>query len=146
MTEDDLDLVIEIEQASYAYPWTIGIFRDCLRSGYCCQVLEQGNCVLGYGIISIGAEEAQLLNLCIRREYRRQGFGHRLLRQLIDIAKKHNADSMFLEVRASNHAALRLYGRMGFNEVGIRKGYYPGKNGLRDAVILGLAIPVSPLE
>ena len=95
---------------------------------------------MGYGIISIGAGEAQLLNLCIRRKYRAQGLGRWLLGHLIDVAGRHNADSMFLEVRPSNRAALRLYQRMGFNEVGVRKGYYPGKNGPDDAIILGLAL------
>uniref|UniRef100_A0A451ATW6 [Ribosomal protein bS18]-alanine N-acetyltransferase n=1 Tax=Candidatus Kentrum sp. UNK TaxID=2126344 RepID=A0A451ATW6_9GAMM len=140
MTEDDLDEVMNIEQAGYAFPWTIGIFRDCLRAGYHCQVLDQRDRLAGYGIISIGAGEAQLLNLCIRREYHGQGFGYRLLGHLIDIARRHHADSMFLEVRPLNHAALQLYRRMGFNEVGVRKGYYPGKNGPDDAMILSLAI------
>jgi len=138
MTEDDLDTIIDIEQAAYAYPWSIGIFRDCLRADYCCRVIEGENCLLGYGIISIGAGESQLLNLCIREDYRNQGLGHRLLTYLIDIARKHNADSMFLEVRPSNHAALELYRQLGFNEVGIRPAYYPGKNGPDDAIILGL--------
>uniref|UniRef100_A0A450ZW69 [Ribosomal protein bS18]-alanine N-acetyltransferase n=1 Tax=Candidatus Kentrum sp. TC TaxID=2126339 RepID=A0A450ZW69_9GAMM len=140
MTIDDLDAVMKIEREGYAFPWSIGIFRDCLRAGYHCLVLERRNCLMGYGIISIGAGEAQLLNLCIRRKYRAQGLGRWLLGHLIDVAGRHNADSMFLEVRPSNRAALRLYQRMGFNEVGVRKGYYPGKNGPDDAIILGLAL------
>uniref|UniRef100_A0A450SDL8 [Ribosomal protein bS18]-alanine N-acetyltransferase n=1 Tax=Candidatus Kentrum sp. FW TaxID=2126338 RepID=A0A450SDL8_9GAMM len=140
MTEDDLDMVIDIERASYAFPWTIGIFRDCLRAGYYCQLLEQQGCLLGYGIISIGGGEAQLLNLCIREDHRNLGLGYRLLAHLVDIARKHDAGSMFLEVRPSNHAALNLYRHVGFNEVGIRPAYYPGEDGPDDAVILALAL------
>ena len=136
MVEDDLDAVMDIEQAAYAFPWTLGIFRDCLRAGYCCRVLELKGCLLGYGIISVGAGEAELLNLCIRKDCRNQGLGFRLLTYLIDIARERDAESMFLEVRPSNSAALTLYRRMGFNEVGERPAYYPDEDGL----ILALAL------
>uniref|UniRef100_A0A450ZDA1 [Ribosomal protein bS18]-alanine N-acetyltransferase n=1 Tax=Candidatus Kentrum sp. TUN TaxID=2126343 RepID=A0A450ZDA1_9GAMM len=146
MTEDDLDVVIDMEKTAHVSPWTIGMFRDCLQAGYCCQVLEQWDSLLGYGVISIGGEEAQLLNLCIREDQRNQGLGYRLLSYLVDIARKHSADSMFLEVCPSNYAALKLYRHMGFNEVGIRPAYYPGKNGPHDAMILGLALNTTSLE
>ena len=152
MTENDLDAVVELERMAYPFPWTIGMFRDCLRIGYCCRVLEEPDFpvlpdnsphsrnLLGYGIISIGGGESQLLNLCIRNELRNRGIARRLLAHLIDIAREYDADSMFLEVRPSNHAACRLYRHMGFNEVGIRPAYYPGKEGPEDALILGLAL------
>uniref|UniRef100_A0A450VGB1 [Ribosomal protein bS18]-alanine N-acetyltransferase n=1 Tax=Candidatus Kentrum eta TaxID=2126337 RepID=A0A450VGB1_9GAMM len=147
MTEDDLDAVLELERAAYPFPWTVGMFRDCLRIGYCCQVLDdpqQDRNPLGYGIMSVGGGEAQLLNLCIRQEERNQSLARRLLIGLIDMARERRADVMFLEVRPSNRAARALYGRVGFNEVGVRPGYYPveedGKKGWEDALILGLTL------
>jgi len=131
---------MKIERMAYPFPWSDGMFRDCLRNGYHCQVLEKQSYLLGYGIISVGAGESQLLNLCIEKDHRNLGLGRQLLIGLIDIAKDHCADSMFLEVRPSNHKARQLYRDVGFNEVGIRKKYYPDTNGPEDALILGLAL------
>lgn len=85
-----------------------------------------------------------MLNLCIRKARRGQGLARRLLAHLIDAARDHRADSLFLEVRSSNRAACGLYEGMGFNEVGIRPAYYPGNEGPEDALIMALAL-VNPL-
>lgn len=136
MRETDLPTVMRIEVRSYEYPWTYGIFQDCLRYGYCCWVLERDGNIEGYGVMSVAAGEAHILNLCVRPEARRHGLGRTVLTYLIDLARRHDADTVLLEVRPSNRGALALYHELGFNEVGTRKDYYPTDNGREDAMIL----------
>ena len=136
MTALDLRQVIEIERNAYGFPWPMGIFRDCLRVGYCCWVVERNAQIEGYGIMSVGAGEAHLLNLCVRKASQRGGLGRRLLWHLMELALERHADTMFLEVRPSNHAALQLYESVGFNVAGIRRDYYPALHRREDALIL----------
>ena len=132
----DLTEVMEIERRSYPHPWTRLIFSDCLHAGYSCWVCERQGIIQGYGIISIAAGEAHLLNLCVRPESQRQGIGEKLLVHLFSLARRHDAEIMFLEVRESNAAARRLYDKAGFNELGTRKDYYPAGAGRENALIL----------
>jgi ribosomal-protein-alanine N-acetyltransferase len=136
MKESDLSDVMEIEHRSYPHPWTQMIFNDCLHAGYCCWVVERQGIIEGYGIVSIAAGEAHLLNLCVRPESQRQGIGSKILQHLISIARRHEAEIIFLEVRPSNKAACALYRRTGFNELGTRKDYYPTGEDREDALIL----------
>lgn len=140
MREDDLDAVMEIELAGYPQPWTRGIFHDCLRVGYLCQVLTINGMIEAYGIMSSGGGEAHVLNLCVRRQSQRRGLGRAMLLQLVDSARRLHVELMLLEVRPSNRAALRLYESVGFSEVGLRKNYYPAKGGREDALIMALPI------
>ena len=86
MTEEDLARVSAVERESYAFPWSEGIFRDCLRVGYVCRVVEIGFDLVGYAVMSTGAGEAHILNLCVRETMRGRGIGRTLLRQLLDLA------------------------------------------------------------
>lgn len=138
MAKSDLAAVADIEIASYPFPWSKGIFGDCLRVGYRCQVLTIDDQVCGYGIVSMAVDEAHLLNLCIAREQRRQGLAELLLAQLIDEVRMRGMDRLFLEVRPSNRPALALYRRNGFRVIGRRPGYYPAENGREDATIMVL--------
>lgn len=140
MTEADLLQIMEIERRAYPYPWTPGILRDCLRVGYACWVYEVDAVIHAYGVMSVAAGEAHILNLCVRTESQGQGLGGKMLTQLIALARRHGADTLLLEVRPSNLSALRLYQRQGFNEVGTRKNYYPAEQGREDALILALAL------
>ncbi len=140
MREADLAMVVDIERETYAFPWSEGIFRDCLRADYCCWVMEQKGLVRAYGIMQVGAGESNILNLCVRASGRGQGLGRSLLSHLLDVAREHRADTALLEVRPTNRAALGLYAAMGFNEVGVRRGYYPGRNGREDALILAICL------
>lgn len=140
MTELDLKVVMGIELSAYPHPWTRGIFRDCLHVGYCCWVYEEAGKVLAYGVMSIGAGEAHILNLCVWPQARRRGLGRMLLAHLLDVARAHKADTSLLEVRPSNRPALQLYHDMGYNEVGTRKAYYPAENGHEDALIMARAL------
>ena len=136
MQSADITEVMEIERRSYPYPWTRLIFSDCLYAGYSCWVCERQGIIQGYGILSIAAGEAHLLNLCVRPESQRQGFGEKLLVHLTALARRHDAEIIFLEVRVSNAAARSLYDKMGFNELGTRRDYYPAAGGREDGLIL----------
>ena len=140
MQVDELDAVMEIETQAYEFPWTNGNFCDCIRSNYYCCVYRRDEQYVGYGVMSVIAGEAQILNICIDPVMQGQGLGRRLLRHLIAAAGKNGADTVFLEVRASNQAAYGLYDSLGFNEIGLRHGYYPAKNGREDAVVLALSL------
>lgn len=136
MQEEDLQEVLEIERQSYPYPWTSTIFSDCLRAGYSCWVCGRNGVIEGYGVISVAAGESHLLNLCVRPDSQQQGIGRKMLRHLIAIARRHDAEVLFLEVRLSNQFARSLYQDEGFNELGTRRDYYPTAGGREDALIL----------
>ncbi|MCP3869309.1 MAG: ribosomal protein S18-alanine N-acetyltransferase [Gammaproteobacteria bacterium] len=138
MQDADVQRVMELELLVYEFPWTPGIFRDCLRAGYCCWLYTLDDHFTGYGVMSVAAGEAHILNLCIHPTHRGEGLGRRLLQQLLRLARIHRADTAFLEVRVSNRTALALYRDVGFNEVGLRRGYYPSRAGREDAVLLAL--------
>jgi ribosomal-protein-alanine N-acetyltransferase len=138
MRIDDLPAVGAMEQASYDFPWSVGVFADCLKAGHPCWVLCVGARVAGYGILSMGAGEAHVLNICIEPGLRGQGLGRHLLRRLIDIARWNSAERVFLEVRPSNPMAKALYESVGFTEIGKRPRYYPAKNGREDAIVMVL--------
>jgi ribosomal-protein-alanine N-acetyltransferase len=140
MNAADINDIMAIERRVYDYPWTEGIFRDCLRIGYCCWMCEENYSIAGYAIMSIGAGESHILNICIRPESRQRGLGSSLLRHLLDLARQEGAEITVLEVRASNRVALKLYQDLGFNEVGMRKSYYPAVGGTEDAIILALSL------
>src|ERR1044072_733098 len=97
MMEIDLPQVAQVEQQSYAFPWSENIFRDCLRVGYTCRALDLAGQVIGYGVMSLGAGEAHILNVCVRTEFRNLGFGRRLLEHLLDRAAASGAGGGFLE-------------------------------------------------
>src|SRR3954470_11929091 len=136
MMELDLAQVAAIEQASYAFPWSENIFGDCLRVGYTCRALDLSGQIIGYGVMSLGAGEAHILNVCVRDEFRNLGFGRRLLEHLLERAAAAGVAEAFLEVRPSNLAAIRLYQHMGFEQIGIRRGYYQAAEGREDAIVL----------
>ena len=136
MREVDLPEVMRNEQAAYSHPWTLGTMQDCLRVGYCCLVVSLDQALIGHAVLSVGAGEAQLLNLCVAPPSQSRGVGRLLLKRLLRIAAERQVDTLFLEVRSSNQAAIKLYQSEGFNEIGLRRGYYPVSRQRReDAVI-----------
>ena len=140
MTLADMDEVMVIEEAIYAFPWTRGIFRDCLSVGYPCRVLQVEGKVVAYAILSVAAREAHILTLCVSPETRRQGYGELMLADLLQLARERRAESIYLEVRPSNQAAIRLYEKTGFREIGIRPDYYPDEFGREDAMVMALPL------
>ena len=140
MRGNDVADVVAIERASYQFPWSEGIFRDCLRVGYVCRVITVGRQVMAYGVMSLGAGEAHILNLCVGETYRCRGVGRRLLGSLIERAVAGGMADAFLEVRPSNIVAIRLYLALGFEQVGMRRGYYQAADGREDAAVLRRAL------
>lgn len=136
MTYPDLKEVISVEKKAYHYPWTVGIFRDCLRVGYNAWVMVLDKKIIGHGIVMLSPGEAHILNICIAPEYQGKGLGRRLLNHLVDNSNKTDVDMILLEVRRSNVNAQQLYLSEGFHELGVRKSYYPAENGREDAMIL----------
>lgn len=140
LSASDLDAVMSIEQRAYSFPWSQGIFRDCLRVGYCCWCYEVNDRILGYGVMSVAAGESHILNLTVCPESQRQGVGTKLMKHFLQLACRHNADTVMLEVRPSNTAAIRLYEKLGFCEIGVRRHYYPADEGREDALLLALSL------
>ena len=143
MRMQDLPAVVALERVSYDFPWTEGIFSDCLRAGHPCWALWVDGQLSGYGILSVAAGEAHVLNICIDPARRGEGLGRHLLRRLLDIARWNGAARVFLEVRPSNPLAKALYESIGFNEIGRRPRYYPARDGREDAIVMALELDAS---
>ncbi|HEU4709690.1 MAG TPA: ribosomal protein S18-alanine N-acetyltransferase [Methylophilaceae bacterium] len=140
MQMQDLDAVMAIEDVIYTHPWSRGNFSDSLNAGYSCWVLEEGETMLGYAVMMLVMDESHLLNLSIAREFQGCGYGRALLEKMKELARRHGAVNMFLEVRVSNRTAISLYEKAGFNEMAIRRKYYPSHVGREDAVLMGAAL------
>jgi len=140
MREADLDAVMAIELRAYPFPWTRGIFRDCLLADYPARVLVQEGEIIGYGMLSVAADEAHVLNVCAAPEVQGLGHGRRLLRALLQLARGRGVQRVFLEVRPSNPTAIALYHAEGFNEIGRRPRYYPAKQGREDAIVMAMEL------
>lgn len=136
---NDVDEILRVERSSYTHPWTEATLRDCIKPGYEVWVVNQSGDaekVIGYGVISAAAGEAHLLNLCVLSGFRGTGIGGRVLSCLMSRGLALKADTMFLEVRESNRSAISLYSKVGFNEIGLRKGYYPTLGGSENAIVM----------
>ena len=137
MTLEDVDEVLAIEQAVQAYPWTRGNFIDVLSQGYVCRVDDDdGGGIRGYAVLRLVLDEAELLNIGVAALQQRKGLGRAMLREMLDVAREKNIRRVFLEVRASNAAALALYRSTGFGGIGVRRGYYQNANGCEDAITM----------
>ena len=136
MSYSDLKSVITVEEKAYPHPWTLGIFRDCLRIGYNAWVMTLDKEIIGYGIVMLSPGEAHILNICIEPDFQKKGLGRYLLRHILKKSTQTDVDMVLLEVRRSNAAAQQLYKSEGFHELGMRKAYYPADNGREDAIIL----------
>jgi [ribosomal protein S18]-alanine N-acetyltransferase len=140
MQMTDLDGIMQIEPTIFPYPWSRGNFSDSLNSGYSCWTMELNGKITGYAVLMMVLDEAHLLNIGVAKSQQGQGLGRQLLEHMMAVGVKHGGLNMFLEVRPSNKAAITLYEKIGFNEMAIRKGYYPAKNGREDAVLMGMAL------
>ena len=146
LREGDLDAVMAIEKRAYPFPWTRGIFHDCLAAGYPALLALEDDRPAGYGVLSIAADEAHLLNLCTAPERQSRGLGRHLLRALLRTARDRGAQRIFLEVRPSNPQAIALYHSEGFNEIGRRPRYYPAHEGREDAIVMAMELVSGEVE
>ena len=135
MNERDLDSVATLEASLQAFPWSRGNFADSLTAGHSAWVCRLGGDLIGFSVIMRVLDEAHLLNFGVAQRYQGQGHGARLLRHVMALAKRHGAGKLFLEVRPSNVRAVELYRHFGFNQIGVRRGYYPAAIGREDALV-----------
>lgn len=137
MTRADLDAVATAEATLHASPWTRGQFADSLAAGHdALLAYDSSNAWVGYGVVMIAVGEADLLNISVLPAFQRQGVGAAFLQHLMARAKAQQATRMLLEVRATNQAALALYARQGFIEIGRRRGYYSAHQQREDAIVM----------
>jgi [ribosomal protein S18]-alanine N-acetyltransferase len=140
MLIEDVPEVFDIEVRSYEFPWSEKILLDCIEAGYLCNVAYLGDFLAAYGIMSFGAGEAHILNLCVDTRHRRQGIGKQLITTFLEKTRAQNVSNVYLEVRPSNIAAIELYYKVGFSKIGERPNYYPALCGREDAYVLNLSI------
>ena len=140
MAINDLDKVYELELASYSFPWTKEILRDCILYNYNSFSVFFNNELIGYIISKIACPETHILNLTVNTAFRRKGIGQSLINLVINDAKIRKSEDIILEVRASNHEAQALYHKLNFKSIGIRRGYYESENDREDAYVLKLSL------
>ena len=140
MRMSDLPEVAGLEKALYAFPWSLGNFRDSVTAGYDCRVVTHGETVIAYAVLMVALDEAHLLNFAVAAEWHNQGIGRGFLRHMIEVARLAGCQIVYLEVRPSNLAARHLYKTMGFQQIAIRPDYYPAVSGREDALFLGLGL------
>lgn len=136
MEDVDLDAVMTIETAIFPYPWSHGNFSDSLKAGYSAWVCHDGLDLVGYAVFMVVLDEAHLLNISVAAARQGEGVGARLLRWVMERARRAGARRLLLEVRPSNAPALKLYEHFGFVRIGVRRGYYPAPQGREDALVL----------
>lgn len=136
----DLSEVAHLEKTVYAFPWSLGNFRDSVNAGYDCWVVTHGEGVIGYAVLMVAIDEAHLLNFAVAAEWQNQGIGRRFLKHMVEVGKLAGCQIIYLEVRPSNLAARHLYRTNGFQQIAIRPDYYPATSGREDALFLGLTL------
>lgn len=140
MRAADLPEVASLEKSLYAFPWSLGNFRDSVNAGYDCWVVTHGEAVIGYAVLMIALDEAHLLNFAVAAEWQNQGIGRAFLDHMVQVAKQSGCLIVYLEVRPSNLPARHLYRAAGFQQIAIRPDYYPAVSGREDALFLGLTL------
>jgi ribosomal-protein-alanine N-acetyltransferase len=140
MLVSDVAAVLLVENNVYPFPWSEGIFQDCLRVGYECWLAMVDDAIAGHAIISIAADESHILNIAIERQFQNRGYGQKFIDFLVNIAADKKVNTILLEVRPSNKSAISCYNATGFNEIGCRKNYYPATEGREDALLYALDI------
>ena len=141
MNRADLDAVVRIENEVYPFPWTPGNFIDSLKAGYEAWIFETARETIGYAILMWTPDEVHLLNISVAAACQGRGYGRAMLAWLCTDAARRGARAIMLEVRPSNAHACALYRSVGFEQIGVRKRYYPAHEGGReDALVLRKAL------
>ncbi|MFW5451879.1 MAG: ribosomal protein S18-alanine N-acetyltransferase [Methylophagaceae bacterium] len=139
MQQQDIAEVVAIEVAANQFPWSHKNFEDCLKAGYQSWVfVDESKQILGYTVVQQIVDEVHLLNICVNPSVQKQGFGREILEYVIDFATNKSLVLIVLEVRRSNRRAQKMYLRAGFNEMSVRRAYYPAEKGREDAILMGM--------
>jgi len=137
---DDLECIYKLELDSYPFPWTKEILRDCILYKYDSYSVFIDDTLVGYIISKISFPETHILNLTVDINFRNNGIGQALIELTINDARIRNSQDIILEVRSRNLIAQSLYSKLGFEKIGVRKGYYDSENGREDAFVLRLKL------
>ena len=141
MTDGDIDAVMKIEEEAFSDPWSVGQFEAILKGNtQTVLIAERDGELLGFGVVMIVLDECEILRIAVRKTGRREGTGYHLLEKMLELGKDKGAGMFYLEVRASNEPARKLYEKTGFSETGLRKDYY--SNPTEDAVLMSLVRPI----
>lgn len=140
LTPDDLPAAYAIEQRSHAFPWTEKTLASNQGERYFNLRLDVDGQMAAFAVTQVVLDEATLFNIAVDPAWQRKGLGRQLLEHLIRELEAKDVFTLWLEVRASNAAAIALYESLGFNEATIRRNYYPTKEGREDAIIMALPL------
>ena len=131
MTLDDLESIKDILASDFDKFWNYNVFKSELQSENSKYLVAKLNTeIIGFAGIKIILDEADVMNIVIKKIYRNQGVGTLLLNEIINLCKKQNLNSVSLEVNETNSSAIHLYENFGFKKVGDRKKYYNGSNAI----------------
>jgi ribosomal-protein-alanine N-acetyltransferase len=146
MQAQDMADVLAIEQSANEFPWDKKSFEDSLKTGHEAWVFyEQTDDIVGFVIVQRVLDEAHLLNICVKSTAQGRGLGKGIVQHVIDYANSISAVIILLEVRRSNERAQQLYLQSGFNEMSVRKGYYPAKQAREDAILMAMDLDLMSL-
>lgn len=140
MSVQDVEEVLRIEYKVYSHPWSRANFADSIASGYSCWVCRVSGELVGYYVVMMAVDDAHLLNISVSEKQQGLGFGARLLRHAMSVARQAGASTLLLEVRPSNVKAVELYRHFGFAQIGVRRAYYPADGGREDALVMTHAL------
>lgn len=141
MLPNDLDEVVELEHLSQSFPWSKQNFKDALEAGYPAWVVRQGQTLVGFCVGMLAPDDVHVLVIAVHPDHRRKGLGALLLHAVRQLAIQSAISRVLLEVRPSNQKAVAFYHQLGFERIGLRKGYYPaGKTAREDAWVLAVAV------
>jgi ribosomal-protein-alanine N-acetyltransferase len=137
MVKEDLTQVAKIDREVFPFlsRWLPWLRRDHEKDEN--SIVFASHYVIGFSGIWLMAGEAHITNIAVREQYQRRGIGELLLIATIDLSREHQAETMTLEVRESNKIAQNLYGKYGFKQTGVRRGYYLDNR--EDAIIMSTA-------
>ena len=138
MSIKDLNKIYDLELESYDFPWTKEILRDCILYKYDSFTVFFNENLVGYVIAKITYPETHILNLTVKKNFRKKGIGKSLIELIISEARLRSSENILLEVRVSNFEAQSLYEKLNFQIIGTRKNYYESENGREDAYVLKL--------
>ncbi|MBR6698002.1 MAG: ribosomal protein S18-alanine N-acetyltransferase [Lachnospiraceae bacterium] len=133
--EAHIDEIVAIEEANFSMPWSRKSFEEALTDAlamYVVALIE--NKVVGYAGLWKALDEANITNVAVKAEFRKQGIGTAMVKHLLEGAKEEGIAKVFLEVRQSNLAAQSVYGQCGFRKIGLRKNFY--EKPMEDAIVM----------
>lgn len=136
----DMDILAGMAARSQTGPWSAGQLLDSLKAGHAITVLEQDGHPIGFAVVQVALDEAELLEIVIDHPHQRHGWARRLLDHLQRQLRQQGVNRLLLEVREGNLPALSLYRQYGLTEFGRRRGYYPAAGGREDAILMDMPI------